>query len=81
MLVKIIANVRITAKFSGWKEIKIGAPQGSVLELLFISGIFPFVKSLKLCKYADDSTVFAYNVDPDADALRNLESDCPVLSK
>ena len=47
----------VNASFSDWKEIKTGAPQGSILGPLsfniFLNDIFYFINNGNLCIYAD----------------------------
>ena len=60
-------RVKINSSYSTWEQIKIGVPQGSALGLLlynvFVNDIFWFADHMKICNYADDTTVFAYHSD------------------
>ena len=52
---------KINNKFSTWKKIFKGVPQGYVLAPLllhvFINDMFYFIENYYLCKYADDNTL------------------------
>ena len=60
-------RVKFNSTFSAWKEIKVGAPQESVLGPLlfnvFINDTCLFVNKTKICNYADDTTIYACHTD------------------
>ena len=53
----------MNGSFSTWRETTIGVSQGSVLgPLLFniyLNDLFMFVNDAEICKYADDTTIYA----------------------
>ena len=63
-------RVKIGDRFSNWKEIKRGVPQGSLL--FFINDLFFHIKSVKLNAYADDEQLYDSNNDPAELAKRIL---------
>ena len=81
---KETSESEVNRSLSTWKEIKIGAPQGSVLGPLlfneFMNDIFLFVRYTNICNYADDTTIFACLPILET-IVRQLETDGAVLAK
>ena len=77
-------RVKVNSSFSAWKEIRIGAPQASVLGPLlfdvFMNDIFLFVRYTNICNYADDTTIFACHPILET-IVRQLETDGTVVAK
>ena len=63
---------------------KIGVPQRSVLGLLlynvFVNDISWFANHIKICNYADDTTVFVYHSELGI-VIWQLQDDCSVIIK
>ena len=68
----------MNSSYSGWKEIKVGVPQASVLEPLlfniYINEIFMLMNRKMNCNYADHATIFACYPDLDT-IVRELKGD------
>ena len=59
-------RVRVGSEFSDWLEMVLGVPQGSIigpsLFNIFINDIFYFLQETKLCYFADDNALYAYDL-------------------
>ena len=55
-------RTKVNGKYSSWKELKFGVPQGSILGPLlfniFINDMFYFINETKIANYADDNTTY-----------------------
>ena len=77
-------RVKINGSFSAWRETMIGVRQGSVLgPLLFniyINDLFMFVKDAQICNYADDTTIYACDINIES-VMKTLESDALKIAE
>ena len=73
-----LQRTKVNAKFSSWGELLQGVPQGSVLgPLLFniyINDMFWFIEQTSACNFADDTTLYACDMDIKI-VLQRLEHD------
>ena len=57
---------KINQKFSSWKELSQGVPQGSALGLLlfniYLNNLFFLFQSTNVCNFADDKTFYDYDM-------------------
>ena len=73
-------RTRIGNSFSGWFEVILGVPQGSILGPLlfniFLADLFIVLKDVDIANFADDNTTFtsANNIDDLIDSLENASS-------
>ena len=61
-LVNRLQRVKIGSNFNSYLEILRGIPQGSILGPilfnLFINDLMFFIKEIKVCNFADDTTIY-----------------------
>ena len=77
-------RVKLSAKYSSWKDISSGVPQGSVLGPLlfnlFINDLFFVVENSEVCNYADDNSLLVSDCSI-GKIIHQLESDISILEK
>ena len=75
-------RTKVKSKYSTWREIKFGVPQGSILGPLlfnkFLNDIFLFVENTKITNYADDNTPYAIESSIEK-LIESLEHDTTLL--
>ena len=75
--------MKVNGSFSTLKQTSLGVPQGSVLGPLllniWINNFLYLVKDTEICKYADDTTIFACCSDLGS-VLESLEGNAALLS-
>ena len=75
-------RTKVNTSFSSWSELLLGIPQGSVLgPLLFniyLNDIFWFIEETEPSNFADDTTIYACDVEL-KEVLRRLEHDALIV--
>ena len=75
-------RTKIGERFSTWRDIIYGVPQGSILgPLLFniyINDLFLFTPSFEIANYADDCTAYEFSGSIN-DVIKKLEQDSKIL--
>ena len=75
-------RTKVGNAYSSWKELKCGVPQDSILGPLlfniFINDIFYFIDETKIANYADDTTVYATEVNL-TELLKLLEKESIIV--
>ena len=76
--------MKVNGSFSEWKEIDKGVSQGSVLGLLlfniYINDLLMFVPDIEICNYADDTTLYASDINP-SHVIEKLEKNCSTVAE
>ena len=71
-------------KFSIWQRVSTDAPQGSILGFLFfnifINNLFYFIETTTLSNYADDSTMYSSDKNPNI-VITRLRHDFAIISE
>ena len=75
-------RVKINGSFSTYKQLSLGAPQGSVLGPLFfniyINDLLLSIQDADICNYADDITIYACDNNLD-NVIARLENDSSII--
>ena len=72
-------RTKVKSKYSTWREIRSGVPQGAILGLnIFLNDIFLFVENTKITNYADDNTPYAIESSIEK-LIESLEHDTTKL--
>ena len=75
-------RTKVGNAYSSWKELKCGVPQGSIIRPLlfniFINDVFYFIDKTKIANYADDTTVYATEVNL-TELLKLLENESIIV--
>ena len=76
--------MKVNGSFSEWKEIDKGVPQGSVLGPLlfniFINDLLIFVPDIEIRNYADDTTLYASDINP-SHVIEKLEKNSSTVAE
>ena len=77
-------RVKVNGSFSEWKEIDKGVPQGSVLGPplfnIYINDLLIFVPDIEICNYADDTTLYASDINP-SHVIEKLEKNSSTVAE